>query len=83
MIARWMMWQEQLMSPYIKEGHKAKTAQAFCRFPWEETEEEEMKRKAEQYKVTPQEEAELNRIIAQWEASKASPQTEKENEQNR
>lgn len=77
-----MMWQEILLSPNIKQGHKPKSPQAFCRFPWEPSEAEELKQKAEAYKITPEEEAELNRIIAEWEASQAS-KTEPENEQNR
>ena len=70
-LARWICWQQHLLSPHIKPGKKAKTAQDFCRFPWEESSEEELKRKAAMYKITPGEEAELNRIIAEWEASKS------------
>lgn len=61
-----------LLSPYIKPVNKAKTPAAFCRFPWEKPEADELKEKAKQYRVTPEEERELNRIMAEWEASKAS-----------
>ncbi len=66
-----MMWQEMLLSPNIKPGHKPKTPQAFCRFPWEQSEAEELAEKAKKYKVTPEEVAELNRIMQEYEASKA------------
>ena len=69
------MWQEVLLSPNIKRFDKPKTAQAFCRFPWEESADDELKKKAEQYKITPEEEAELNKIFKKWEASKASKET--------
>lgn len=82
-LARWICWQQHLLSPHIKQGKKARTPQAFCRFPWEESEEEEIKRKAEEYRITPEQEAELNRIMAEWEASKASAKTETDNEQDR
>lgn len=77
-----MMWQEMLLSPNIKPGHKPKTPQAFCRFPWEQTEAEELAEKAKQYRITPEEEAELNRILKEWEASQAT-ETDKEHEQDR
>ena len=81
-LARWMMWQEMLLSPNIKQGHKPRTPQAFCRFPWEQSEAEELAEKAKQYRSTPEEVTELNRIMAEWEASKAS-KTENEDEQDR
>ncbi len=77
-----MMWQEMLLSPNIKPGRKPKTPQAFCRFPWEQTEAEELAEKAKQYRITPEEEAELNRIMKEWEASKAS-KSATDNEQDR
>ena len=77
-----MMWQEILLSPNIKPGHKPRTPQNFCRFPWEQSEEDELKQKAQAYRITPEEEAELNRIIAEWEARQASA-TETDNEQDR
>ena len=67
-----MMWQEMLLSPNIKQGHKPRTPQKFCRFPWEQSEADELKQKAEQYRITPEEEAELNRIMQEFEASRAS-----------
>lgn len=82
-IARWMMWQEMLLSPNIKAFNKPKTPQAFCRFPWEESTEEELKRKVEEYRITPEQEAELNRIMQEWEASKEAPQPDTDNEQDR
>ena len=77
-----MMWQEMLLSPNIKPAHKPKTPRAFCRFPWEQTEADELTEKAKQYKITPEEEAELNRIMKEYEAQLAS-ETENENEQDR
>ena len=67
-----MMWQEMLLSPNIKQGHKPRTPQKFCRFPWEQSEAEELEQKAKEYRITPEEEAELNRIMQEFEASKAS-----------
>ena len=55
--------------PYIKAHQKPKTAQAFCRFPWERPDQEELAEKAKQYRVTPEEEAALNKILMDWEAS--------------
>lgn len=68
-VARWIAWQGMLMSPYIKAHQKPKTAQAFCRFPWERPDQEELAEKAKQYRVTPEEEAALNKILMDWEAS--------------
>lgn len=81
-IARWMVWQEMLLSPNIKPHHKPKSPQAFCRFPWERPEAEELAEKAKQYQVTPEEETALNKILTEWEARKA-PKTTQENEQDR
>lgn len=83
MLARWLAWQNVLLSPNIKPAHKPKTATAYCRFPWEESEEDELTRKAKEYRVTPEEVAELNRIMAEWEAAKNSSKTEIEDEQDR
>ena len=44
----------------------------FLRFPWEEPESEELKRKAEEYRVSPEEAAELNRIFQEIEAAKVA-----------
>ncbi len=77
-----MMWQEMMLSPNIKPAHKPKTPQAFCRFPWEQSADEELAEKSKAYRITPEEEAELNRIMKEWEASQAS-KTETENEQDR
>lgn len=74
-----MAWQEVLLSPNIKPYNKPKTPQAFCRFPWEESQDDELKRKAEQYRITPEEEAELNRIFKEIEGDLAlKPQPEDE-----
>ena len=67
-----MMWQEMMLSPNIKPAHKPKTPQAFCRFPWEQSADEELAEKAKAYRITPEEEAELNRIMAEYEAAQAS-----------
>lgn len=64
-IARWMCWQEVLLSPNIKQGSKPKTPQAFCRFPWERSEKEEVLEKAKTFRMTPEQAAELNRIMAE------------------
>ena len=68
-MARWMAWQNMMLSPNIKPVNKPKTPIAFCRFPWEEPVEDELKRKAEEYRVTEEEIAELNRIFAEVEAA--------------
>lgn len=68
-MARWIAWQNMLLSPNIKPVNKPRTPTAFCRFPWEEAEDEELKRKAKEYRVTPEEIAELNRIFAEVEAA--------------
>ena len=61
-----------LLSPHIKHFNKPKSPTTFCRFPWEKPNDEELKEKAKQYRVTPEEEKELNRILAEWEAAQAS-----------
>lgn len=81
-LARWMMWQEMLLSPHIKPANKPKTPQFFCRFPWEQPEAEELAEKAKQFRITPEQEAELNRIMKEFEASQAQ-KPEQTNEQNR
>ena len=68
-VARWIAWQGMLMSPYIKPHNKPNSPQAFCRFPWERPEKEEIVEKAKQYRVTEEEEAALNKILMEWEAS--------------
>lgn len=73
-----MVWQNVLLSPNIKKIDKPKTPQAFCRFPWEESEDVELKKKAEEYRITPEEEAELNRIFKEFEAKQASKTTTEE-----
>lgn len=69
-IARWMCWQDVLLSPNIKQGSKPRTPTAFCRFPWEQGEAEEMEEKAKAFRITPEQEAELNRIMADFDARK-------------
>lgn len=64
---RWMAWQNVLLSPNIKSANKPRTPRAFWRFPWEEPEDEELRRKAADYRVSPEEEAELNRIFKELE----------------
>jgi len=66
-LARWMAWQTMLLSPNIKPGNKPKTPHAFCPFPWEELDNEALKKKADQCKVTEDEKNELNRIFAEIE----------------
>ena len=68
-VARWMAWQNVLLSPNIKPHNKPKTAQSFCRFPWEVPEADELAEKAKQFRVTAEEEAKLNKIMSDWEAS--------------
>ena len=65
-----MAWQNMMLSPNIKPVNKPKSPMAFCRFPWEEPEDDEIRRKAEKYRVTDEEIAELNRIFAEVEAAK-------------
>lgn len=62
---RWDAWQRVLLSPDIKPGKKPRTARAFVRFPWEEPEAEEMKRRAKESRVTEEEMAVLNAIFEQ------------------
>ena len=69
---RWIAWQNVLLSPNIKSHNKPKSPRAFLRFPWEEPESEELKRKAEEYRVSPEEAAELNRIFQEIEAAKVA-----------
>ena len=69
-IARWMCWQDVLLSPNIKPGSKPRTPQAFCRFPWEKSEKEEIEEKARAFRLTPEQEAELNKIMAEFDAKR-------------
>lgn len=68
-VARWMVWQIMRLSPYIKPVDKPNSPKSFWPFPWEQPDDDELKRKAEMYRITPEEEAELNRILMEWEAS--------------
>ena len=49
--------------PMIKPAAKPKRPLELQKFPWEIETPEELKAKAEQYKISPEEEAELNEII--------------------
>lgn len=62
-LARWICWQQMLLSPNIKPGHKPNTAKGYCTFPWERETAEELKQKAAECRITPEQEAELNEII--------------------
>lgn len=62
-LARWILWQQMLMSPNIKPANKPKTAKGYCKFPWENESQEQIMQKAQQCKITPEQEAELNEII--------------------
>lgn len=64
---RWKAWRDILLSPHIKRLDKPRSPKAFLRFPWEEPEDDELRRKAEDYRVSPEEEAELNRIFNELE----------------
>ena len=61
-LARWIAFHIYSQNPYIKPP-RAHTAQSCCRFPWEETTEEEAREAAERCRVTPEEEAKLNEIF--------------------
>lgn len=67
-----MAWQNLLLSPNIKPGRKPRSVQAFCRFPWEQSDADELAQKARDYRITPAEEAELNRMLHEWEAAQAA-----------
>lgn len=58
-LARWQVW--RTLGAFCKRI--GNTAQAFQRFPWEESEGEERKRKAEQYRVTAGEADALNKLF--------------------
>lgn len=64
-IARWMAWQNAL--PNFERARRPRTPQAYWRFPWEQPSEDELREKAEQYRVSAEEAAELNRIFAEIE----------------
>lgn len=65
-----MAWQNLLLSPNIKPANKPKTPQAFYRFAWEQPTEDELRKKVQEYTVTPQEIEGLNRIFAEIERKK-------------
>lgn len=75
-LIRWLAWQEMLLSPNIKPAHKPKTPLTFCRFPWEQPDQDELVEKAREYKVTPEEEVALNKILQDWEAKHAPKKVE-------
>lgn len=58
-LTRWQVW--RTIGPFCKRI--GNTPQAFQRFPWEESEGEERKRKAEQYRVTAGEADALNKLF--------------------
>lgn len=58
-LTRWQVW--RTIAPFCKRI--GNTPQAFQRFPWEESEGEERKRKAEQYRVTAGEADALNKLF--------------------
>lgn len=62
-LARWICFKIYEMNPYIKSGLRAKTIQAYHRFPWERLTEEEANAMRESCHVSEQEQAELNRIF--------------------
>lgn len=67
---RWAAWQNVLLSPNIKGPSKPRTPRAFWRFPWEEPADEELRRKAADYRVSPEEAEELDRIFRELENRK-------------
>ena len=63
-IARWQSWHLYNLSANIREGHKPRRPIDLVRFPWEQTEEEELEEKAKIYgRVTDDEKNELLRIF--------------------
>lgn len=73
-VARWICWQNMLLSPYVKKHNKPSSPQGYCRFPWEQSSDEELAQKAREFRITDEETAELNRIIKEWEAGKKPAQ---------
>lgn len=63
-IARWQIWHQYQLSPNIKSGRKPRRPVDLQRFPWEESEKDELKRKAKKYgKVSKKELNELLKIF--------------------
>lgn len=62
-LRRWQAFHIIRWYPMMKANVRPKKPQDLCQFPWEQESPEELKRKAEQYKISPEEEAELNEII--------------------
>ena len=63
-LARWICWHQMRLSPNIPKHSTSSTPKAFCRFPWEAPSDEELKAKAEEYRITEEEIEELNKIFA-------------------
>lgn len=59
-IARWLAYQEMLLSPYIKSHLKPRSPVQFYRFPWEQQDQHESA------KMTAAQEQELFRIIREF-----------------
>ena len=62
-IRRWQAFHIIRYYPMTKAAARPKKPKDLCQFPWETENPEELKRKAEQYRISPEEEAELNKII--------------------
>lgn len=62
-LARWQCYQVIHWDPMLKNAARPKKPTDICKFPWEQETPEELQRKAEEYKITPEQEAELNKII--------------------
>lgn len=58
-LARWKVW--RTIAPFCKQI--GQTPQVFHRFPWEESEAQERKRKADKYRVTEQQAEALTRFF--------------------
>lgn len=65
-IARWMAWQQVLLSPDIKPAQKPHTPKAFMTFPWEKPDAGEIERMKEDSVVTESEAIELTKIFADY-----------------
>lgn len=63
-VARWIVFHVYSQNPYIKPP-RAKTPQAYLRFPWETPTQAEVEQAAQDYTVSEAEAAELDRIFAE------------------
>lgn len=61
-VARWICFHIYSQNPYIKQP-KARTLQAYIRFPWEGPAAEDAEAMKERCHITPEEQAELDRIF--------------------